>query len=190
MTAQPAQTVRHFEQAFAGQAGTVGLARRFVRLVLDDQVRGGVVAAGTCDDAQLCVSELAGNAVRHTRSGGPDGSYRVIVETGPGGRVHAEVRDQGGAGTIPQVLGGGAEPDRESGRGLLTCAALGVFGASRDRPAGRSGDRADDRAGDPAGCRVWVDLPHPADPDPSPSLSPSPLLAGAVAHGADGSERR
>lgn len=168
--------IGHFEQAFAGRPQTVALARRFVRQVLDEQVRGGVVAAGTCDDAQLCVSELAANAVRHTRSGGPDGSYRVIVETGPGGRVHVEVCDQGGTDAVPQVLLGGAE----SGRGLWTCAALGVFGASRDRSARRRGV---DQPGDRPGCRVWVDLPRPAGPDPSP-----PLVAAA--HGADGSERR
>jgi anti-sigma regulatory factor (Ser/Thr protein kinase) len=171
--------VRHYEQRFAGLPQTVGLARRFVRQVLDDQVRGGTIAAGTCDDAQLCVSELAGNAVRHTRSGGPEGSYRVIVETGPGGRVHVEVRDQGGADTLPQVLLGGIE----SGRGLWTCAALGVFGASRDRYGEQAGGQADR-----PGSRVWVDLPHPASPDPLPA-PPGPAAPG-VAHGADGSERR
>lgn len=137
--AGPDAAVRHFERAFAGEPVSVAEARRFVRQALD-----GVAPASVCDDAAVCVSELATNAVRHTRSGEADGGYRVVLETGPGGRVHVEVCDQG-ADSVPQVLLGGTE----SGRGLWMCACLGVVGYSPDR----SPDAA---------RRVWVDLPHPA----------------------------
>lgn len=163
--------VRHFEQAFGGAPVTVGRARRFVRQVLAEHC-DGAVPAETCDDAAVCVSELAANAVRHTRSGGPDGSYRVVVETGPGGRVHVEVRDQGADG-VPRVRPDGAGV--ECGRGLWMCARLGVLGYSPDPP----------RSPDPAGRRVWVDLPHPA---PVPASGVSAGVAGG-AHGPDGGRR-
>ncbi|WP_230864216.1 ATP-binding protein [Streptomyces clavuligerus] len=49
------------------------------------------------DDAQLVVGELAANAVKHTRSGAPGGSFHVTVVFRDG-RVRVVVADQGGGG--------------------------------------------------------------------------------------------
>jgi serine/threonine-protein kinase RsbW len=48
------------------------------------------------DDVLLCASELATNAVRHSRSGLPGGTFTVQVAVVPGSRVRIEVRDEGG----------------------------------------------------------------------------------------------
>ncbi|GEM_PF-1671424 len=60
-----------WSRTFAGTAGQVGEARRFLAAVL-----GGHPAAG---DAVLCLSELAANAIIHSRSGEPGGVFTVRV---------------------------------------------------------------------------------------------------------------
>ena len=60
-------------RVFPGRPEQVAHARRFVARVLD----GCPVA----DDALLCASELASNAIRHTRSG-RSGTFRVLVWRG------------------------------------------------------------------------------------------------------------
>ncbi|MFI0487534.1 ATP-binding protein [Actinomadura sp. 9N215] len=130
---------KHFETAFAGDdQRTVREARRWTRQVLAET---GLPDALVCD-ALTCVSELAGNATRHTASGRPGGKYQVVIEVTGRARAHVEVVDQGGE-HAPDVLTGGGE----SGRGLWICATLGVL----QHAAVPSGGR-----------RVWVDLPHPA----------------------------
>lgn len=129
---------RHFEAAFPGDPRTVAEARRWTREAL--------AAAGLPDevvcDALTCVSELATNATRHTASGRPGGRYGVVLEAAAD-RVHVEVVDQGGTDAPDVHLGEG-----ETGRGLWICATLGAL---RYAPA------------ESGGCRVWVDLTHPAD---------------------------
>ena len=85
---------------FAGDAGQVRAARRFLAGVLD-----GYPAA---DDALLCVSELATNAVLHSRSGRPGGCFTVRAAR-RAGSVRVEVTDEGGgrhAGRLLCVCGG------------------------------------------------------------------------------------
>ena len=74
-------------QVFPGHAGQVRAARRFLAGVLD-----GCPAA---DEALLCVSELATNAVLHSRSGRPGGRFTVRA-TMQAGSVRVEVADEGG----------------------------------------------------------------------------------------------
>ena len=62
------------------------------------------------DDVILCASELATNAIRHSRSGLPGGTFTVQVAVLSGTRVRIEVRDQGGRWT-PAL----ADPDRHHG---------------------------------------------------------------------------
>lgn len=63
-------------------------------------------AAGYDDDAvctaELIVSELATNAVRHTRSGRPNGEYDVEIRPGAG-QVRLQVADEGGTEHEPIV---------------------------------------------------------------------------------------
>jgi serine/threonine-protein kinase RsbW len=103
--AAPPVTVR----VFAGDAGQVRAARRFLAGVLD-----GCPAAG---DALLCVSELATNAVLHSRSGRPGGRFtvRATVRTGS---VRVAVTDEGGP------WGRERDGDGQSGRGLLIVGEL------------------------------------------------------------------
>lgn len=78
-------------RTFPGTPASVGETRRFV----------GSLFAGTphLDDALLLISEVAANAVRHTRSGA-GGTYAVTVQC-RGPRLRVEVQDQGGVGTVP-----------------------------------------------------------------------------------------
>jgi len=96
-------------QVFAGDAAQVREARRFLAGVLD-----GCPAAA---DALLCVSELATNAVLHSRSGRPGGRFTVRA-TVWAGRVRVEVTDEGGR------WGHERDGDGQSGRGLLIVGEL------------------------------------------------------------------
>jgi serine/threonine-protein kinase RsbW len=96
-------------RVFAGDAGQVRAARRFLAGVLD-----GCPAAG---DALLCVSELATNAVLHSRSGRPGGRFTVRA-TVRAGSVRVAVTDEGGP------WGRERDGDGQSGRGLLIVGEL------------------------------------------------------------------
>lgn len=92
------------------------------------------------DDAELVVSELFTNAVRHTDS------EKVNCElTLRGARLRVEVTDQGhGAGTPKEQP---RSTERESGRGLLLVGALSEDWGVRPDETGR-------------GRVVWADLPY------------------------------
>jgi anti-sigma regulatory factor (Ser/Thr protein kinase) len=68
----------------------------------------------------LLTSELFGNSVRHSRSGGPGGTVTVAVLAWDG-LVRVEVTDQSGPG-MPWIRQAGR--DEEGGRGLGLVAAL------------------------------------------------------------------
>ncbi|KAB2351609.1 ATP-binding protein [Actinomadura rudentiformis] len=107
--------IQQYECAFDWRPESVALARRFTRDVLAE------LPDETVGDAQTCVSELAGNAVRYTHSGQPGGSYRVRVERTDAYAL-VEVTDQGNDhGQAPEIQLGGTE----SGRGLWIVAQLG-----------------------------------------------------------------
>jgi anti-sigma regulatory factor (Ser/Thr protein kinase) len=128
--AAPAVAVAEFPAA----AGQVREARRFLAGVLD-----GCPAA---DDVVVCVSELATNAVLHSRSGRDGGRFAVRALAGAG-RLRVEVSDEGGPWQ-PGVDGNG-----QHGRGLVIVATL----------AARWG-----RDGGTDGRTVWfeIDCPCPA----------------------------
>jgi two-component sensor histidine kinase len=70
------------------------------------------------DDLVLMASELATNALVHSRSGKPGGTFTVRAEIRAGDFARLEVEDQGGEWT-------GQQPDDdEHGRGLAIVAAL------------------------------------------------------------------
>ena len=102
----------------AGTAASAAAARRLLAEAIS--------VAGSCpvaDDAGLVISELAANAVQHTRSG-KGGEFRVTAAVSPGEWVLILVGDDG-PDDIPAVPAQRAVPaSAESGRGLLIVAAL------------------------------------------------------------------
>ncbi|MEU6997693.1 ATP-binding protein [Nonomuraea sp. NPDC046570] len=92
-----------------GTARAVGVARHWGALVLE------AAGCGCVDEALIVVSELVGNAVRHTRSGGPGGKITMLIVESGGDMVRIEVVDDG-AVSVPAPR----EPDSSelSGRGL------------------------------------------------------------------------
>src|ERR1022692_3730533 len=99
-----------WSRTYPARADQVREARRFTAGVLD-----GCPAA---DDAILCVSELATNAVLHSNSAQPGGSFTVRTAVRDGGRLRIEVTDQGGPWA--------PRPDHDAGhgRGLLIVGRL------------------------------------------------------------------
>jgi serine/threonine-protein kinase RsbW len=75
-----------WEGTYPGAATSARLVRAAVRRVL-----AGCPAA---DDVVLAVTELAANAIAHSASGRPGGTFAAREQAGRG-HVRAEVRDQG-----------------------------------------------------------------------------------------------
>ncbi|MDT0331022.1 ATP-binding protein [Nocardiopsis lambiniae] len=99
---------------FPGHVDEIARVRTFVRALLQDHPTG--------DDAVLIASELATNALRHTRSSG-DGGMFVVRINDHGDRVRIAVVDYGSNhdwdGKIVSP-----EPWTEHGRGLVLVDAL------------------------------------------------------------------
>ncbi|RFU39438.1 ATP-binding protein [Actinomadura logoneensis] len=112
-------------RAFPGEAVQAAAVRRFVALLLD--------GCPVLDDVLLAADELVVNAVRHTKSGRPDGVFTVELRRGLG-MVAVAVRDQGGP---TEPIASDAGDYAESGRGLRTVSALatrwGWFGNDKTR---------------------------------------------------------
>lgn len=113
-----------FEHSYPGTAFSV----RRVRADLAAIVEGYPVA----EDLVLLASELATNAILHSRSGHPGRTFTVQVTLYPGDYAWVEVEDQGGAWAEDEY-------DGESGRGLRIVSAIagdsnwGVDGDERRR---------------------------------------------------------
>jgi len=124
---RPAATLplRTPERTFAAVPSQVSHARQF----LADLVGSHELA----DDATICLSEMATNAVIHSDSRNPGGTFGVRVTAGAD-FIRVEVTDAGG-------VWGRAEPPGDGlwGRGLAIVAALatswGVTGGISDRTA-------------------------------------------------------
>lgn len=112
-------------RTFPGSPVAITEARRFVTALLG-------AWSGT-EDAELIVSELATNAVRHSASGRFGGCFTVAVQADRG-RIWLGILDQGGQRT-PHPLP--PQADEEGGRGLALVAALaaswGVTGDEQGR---------------------------------------------------------
>ena len=93
---------------------SVAEARRHVVL----RLRSWGVDQDTRDSAELVVSELFTNAVRHTSSDEVRCSLQLM-----GTRLRLEVADQGCARTVPQARSS-VSVDQEGGRGLMLVEAL------------------------------------------------------------------
>ncbi|MET8157137.1 ATP-binding protein [Sphaerisporangium sp. NPDC005289] len=137
-----------WRRVFPGALDQAAEARRFTRFLL-----GGTPFA---DDAELVVGELAGNAVRHTRSGSPEGHFTVeIALDSPRRRpLGASVRAVGVMVTVYDLGGAGVPAFGDHGRADIACAEGGRGLAIVTALAERAGFQ-----GAPAtGHRVWAYL--------------------------------
>ncbi|MGW7518042.1 ATP-binding protein [Streptomyces sp. NPDC054796] len=120
---------------------SVATARRRVL----DRLREWRVDQESRDDAELLVSELFTNAVRHTTSDRVSCELWVI-----GVRLRVEVTDQGGGNRpVEPRVGDCPDADGESGRGLLLVSVL----------ADDWGIRPECGDGGEKGHAVWAELP-------------------------------
>jgi anti-sigma regulatory factor (Ser/Thr protein kinase) len=106
----------------AGRAERARAARAFVGAVLGPGHPYG-------DDAELLVSEIFSNSVRHSGSGAAGETVTVAVRVGDG-MVRVEVTDRAGPGR-PELRPAGR--DAEGGRGLQLVAALAARWGTRRR---------------------------------------------------------
>jgi anti-sigma regulatory factor (Ser/Thr protein kinase) len=109
--------------SFPGHVEQVRQVRRVLTRLLD-----GCPAA---DDIVLCASELAANAVRHSRSGLPGRTFSLRVEVSRGDRVRIAIDDDGG----PWIEAG---CDLVCGRGLAIVTALAADWGIVTGSAGRT----------------------------------------------------
>jgi serine/threonine-protein kinase RsbW len=110
---------------FRGHPDQVAEARQYV----SDLLEGGAAT----NDAILCVSELAANAVAHSRSGRPGGWFTVRAAISDSGRLRIGISDEGGP-WAPVLL-----TDGQHGRGLAIVRKLAqAWGVSTDSDDGRT----------------------------------------------------
>lgn len=112
-----------FERAYPGTISQPGQVRADLA-----KIAGQYPVA---DDVTLLASELATNAVLHTRSGHPDRVFTVRATIYPGDYARVEVIDAGGEWATD-------EHDDEHGRGLAIVAAVagdGNWGIQGDSAA-------------------------------------------------------
>jgi anti-sigma regulatory factor (Ser/Thr protein kinase) len=129
-------------RVFPGRPEQVAHARRFVARMLD----GCPVA----DDAQLCASELASNAIRHTRTGRRSGKFQVLVWRGRASVCVAVLDD--GSDSSPVPAASPVDTLAESGHGLLAVQTLAAWWGHHGY-----------RDGSARGTAVWFRLDwHPA----------------------------
>ncbi|MER7397556.1 ATP-binding protein [Streptomyces sp. NPDC000151] len=116
------------ERFYSRDRRSVPAAREFARRAFDDWGLGA-----RTDDALLCVSELATNAVRH---GVPPGRGFLLrlYRSGEGGPVRIEVHDSGPG--RPRVADP-AEAGAERGRGLLLVEAVADKWGVAERDPGK-----------------------------------------------------
>lgn len=110
-------------RTFPATPDQVSAARRFLARFAE-----GFPAAG---DALLCLSEVATNAIQHSRSARPGGQFIVHVTLAPG-RLRVEVEDEGGPWQPP------ARHHDHGGRGLAILTGLTHWGIT----IGGNGHRA------------------------------------------------
>ncbi|HEY3681686.1 MAG TPA: ATP-binding protein [Streptosporangiaceae bacterium] len=104
-------------RTFLGTADQVSEARRFVTDHL------AAAPEELLFLAELVASELATNAVTHTRSGEPGGVFQIAVELRPAESICITAYDEG---STSHVIPHSAAEDEESGRGLAIIETLAM----------------------------------------------------------------
>lgn len=117
--------------AFTSTPRGARLARLFVSHCLDSW--GHPYGSDVNETLTLITAELCSNAVRHGRVPGRDFHVRLTSEAG-GGRLRLEVSDT--RAERRPVVAPPAQPDAESGRGLLLVTALADDWGVTDRRRG------------------------------------------------------
>lgn len=116
-------------------------------------------------EAMVCVDELAANAIQHSRSGLPGGTFTVRVSVRTGEWLRVDVEDAGPLlHAVPARPARKPDEVREDGRGLVLVTMLA------------------DVVGADAGCRwfgmAWhrtEEAPVPAPRPPAPAPGPATL---------------
>lgn len=109
-------------RTFAATPAQAGEARRFLARILDGYLRA--------DDAVLCLSEMAANAILHSDSRKPGGHFTVCVAI-HSDRLRVEVHDGGGSWTVLPP------DDVQHGHGLYIISQLAsTWGISGDASTG------------------------------------------------------
>lgn len=137
-----------WQRTFPGTPDQVTAARHLVRLMLGD--------TPVTADAETIAAELAANAVRHTRSGRPGGTFTLEL-LHDGTAVRLAVRDQGGdrRPTFTPAPAACADDLPDHGYGLTLVATLATRAGIRGNPL--------------TGHTVWARLALPAVPPPAPA---------------------
>lgn len=86
---------RMLDATYPGRADQIRQVRADLRVVLAD--------CPVADDAILCASELATNAVLHSRSGLPWGTFKVRATVREFASICIEVEDNGGLWSSPRI---------------------------------------------------------------------------------------
>ena len=93
--------------------------------------RGLLAGCPAADEVILCLSELAANAVLHSDSRRPGGTFTVRTESCPSAYIRIEVDDDGGPWLAPAR-------DPHSGRGLDIIRVLAADWGVATSPTGRT----------------------------------------------------
>jgi serine/threonine-protein kinase RsbW len=95
------------------------------------ELAGVLDGCPSADEIILCASELAANAVQHSRSGRPGGTFTLRVEVSGGDYVRIAIDDDGGpwAAVVSSL---------DRGRGLVIIAALTADWGTTTGPVGRT----------------------------------------------------
>ncbi|GAB3211279.1 Anti-sigma regulatory factor (Ser/Thr protein kinase) [Marinactinospora thermotolerans DSM 45154] len=114
---------------FPGYPSQVAAARWFVI----DRLHG----CSRADDASLLASELATNAIRHTRSRRWRTGFLLTVDHTPGLRLRVTVRDAGALETDKKPCATLPAPDALHGRGLFLVNSIASRWGTRREHLGR-----------------------------------------------------
>ncbi|WP_246437462.1 ATP-binding protein [Lipingzhangella halophila] len=123
------QAIQRLRRHVSGDSHELAALRRWLRSELDYAPELIQVAA------EQALAEAAGNAIKHTHSGEPGGSYEVIVTCYPA-FLRGLVIDEGPKAPVPAPTPATADPMDEHGRGFCIIDAFCEHWEFIPRPSG------------------------------------------------------